>query len=125
MAINSLGREFEEEDAPEESKKVQDTKQQEPETQQLPEATQEWLQDNQWFFEDSTMKAVALSINDELIQQGLDPTSEDFYTKVDERLLEEIPHKFEVDDEDDAEKEEEVKPKKTAKKKAKPTQVVG
>jgi len=70
-----------------------------PEVQkQFDPKAQDWAARNQWFGQDRVATAAALSIDAELKEQGYDPSSEDFYKKVDERLKEEFPNKFSTTD---------------------------
>ena len=56
---------------------------------------QGWFKRNQtWFNKDATMTAVARTINNQLLQEGYDDTDPDFYSTLDARLREELPHKF-------------------------------
>ena len=55
---------------------------------------QEWAQDNKWFGEDKAMTYTAMSYHDELLNEGFDVSSEEYYTEIDRRIRKEFPHKF-------------------------------
>lgn len=54
----------------------------------------EWATKNSWFGEDQIMTAAALTVDQELKSEGYDPSDDDFYTEVDERLRQKYPNKF-------------------------------
>lgn len=53
-----------------------------------------WASRNPWFGQDKTATAVALSIDQDLKERGFDPSSDGYYSEVDRRIKEELPHKF-------------------------------
>tara|TARA_R100001369_G_scaffold83460_2_gene115700 strand:- start:1917 stop:2945 length:1029 start_codon:yes stop_codon:yes gene_type:complete len=54
----------------------------------------EWATKNSWFGEDQIMTAAALTVDQELKSEGYDPSDDDFYIEVDDRLRQKYPHKF-------------------------------
>ncbi len=58
---------------------------------------QEWADSNDWFGADRAMTMTAFAIHEDLVNEGIDPTSEDYYTEVDNRIRNEFPHKFNED----------------------------
>ena len=69
-----------------------------PQTQQAPQlapATKNWLDANPWFGRgpdsDRAATALAVSISDDLVDEGYDPNSSDFYGEVERRLVAEMP----------------------------------
>lgn len=54
----------------------------------------EWASRNSWFGTDNIMTSAALMIDNELKEEGYDPSDDDFYNKVDEVLRQRYPHKF-------------------------------
>ena len=54
----------------------------------------EWATKNSWFGEDQIMTAAALTVDQELKSEGYDPSDDDFYNEVDERLRQKYPDKF-------------------------------
>ena len=76
----------------------QNVPQQAPQYQAPPklDAKQEkWVENNSWFGEDEIMTLAAFSIDQKLVQQGYDASSDEYYNEVDKRLRAEFPHKFE------------------------------
>ena len=71
------------------------------EVQQNPDVAQnydpkavEWASRNSWFGTDNIMTSAALMIDNELKEEGYDPSDDDFYNKVDEVLRQRYPQKF-------------------------------
>jgi len=72
------------------------------ETQQKPQQppklhkfAREWISDNsEWYNKDRITTQAAHVINEDLLQEGFDPESEEFYTEISKRLKKEMPHKF-------------------------------
>ena len=61
----------------------------------LDERTQQWADDNKdWFRKDKALTGFAYGIHEELVTQGVDPTSEEYFTTIDERMREAFPQKF-------------------------------
>jgi hypothetical protein len=56
---------------------------------------QEWAEDNKWFGTDKAMTYTAMSFHDELIAEGFDATSDEYYNEIDRRIRKEFPQKFE------------------------------
>ena len=72
--------------------------QQQPQYQappKLDKKQEKWVDNNSWFGEDEIMTLAAFSIDQKLVQEGYDATSDEYYTEVDNRLRTEFPHKFE------------------------------
>ena len=60
----------------------------------------EWKEDNEtWFQKDPIMTQGALVINQQLLQEGFDPNTKEFYNEVSRRIKKEFPHK--VGEQDD------------------------
>lgn len=57
-----------------------------------------WAEDNKWFGEDDEMTAFAYGVHDKLVKAGIDPRIEPdlYYNKIDARIREVFPHKFEA-----------------------------
>jgi hypothetical protein len=55
----------------------------------------DWQADNDWFGKDNVMTASALAIDAELKNEGYNPTDEDFYSEIDNRIRAAFPNKFE------------------------------
>ena len=65
-----------------------------PQAQPDPKA-QDWAEDNKWFGTDKAMTYTAMSYHDELVNEGFDVSSDEYYTEIDRRIRKEFPHKFE------------------------------
>lgn len=85
-------------DAWERSNKVEAPPAPQPQPQQqvqLAPATKEWMDSNPWFGRgpnaDRLATAAAVAISDDLVTEGFDPTSTEFYEEVEKRLVAEMP----------------------------------
>ena len=56
---------------------------------------QEWAQDNEWFGKDKAMTYTAMSLHDDLVTEGFDASSDEYYNEIDRRIRKEFPQKFE------------------------------
>tara|TARA_R100001126_G_C4863337_1_gene168708 strand:+ start:36 stop:980 length:945 start_codon:yes stop_codon:yes gene_type:complete len=68
----------------------------------------DWAEKNTWFGADEVMTNAAFAIHNELVKEGFDSESDEYYNEVDTRLKEYFPHKFAS-----TEKVEESKPVQT------------
>ena len=55
---------------------------------------EEWAKNNVWFGTDQAMTFAAFGIHKELVENGVDPTSDTYYVEVDKRMKDNFPHKF-------------------------------
>ena len=55
----------------------------------------EWQRDNQWFGQDEEMTGFALALHNKLIKSGIDPTSDEYYDRVNSRMRQVFPDSFE------------------------------
>ena len=55
---------------------------------------QAWANRNDWFGQDRIMTNVALSIHENLANEGFDLNSDEYYNELDDRLKQELPNKF-------------------------------
>jgi len=55
---------------------------------------QSWASKNDWFGQDRIMTNVALSIHENLANEGFDLNSDEYYNELDDRLKQELPNKF-------------------------------
>jgi len=81
-AVSSAKRSYEE---------VEEVAPIQPQHQPLPQQTtdpraEEWASKNSWFGQDNIKTAAALAIDAELKSEGYDPTDNDFYQEIDNRL---------------------------------------
>ena len=69
--------------------------------QQTPQAlpdpdpkAEEWASRNSWFGKDRAMTFTAFEIHKDLVNEGFDPKSDDYYNEVDKRIRVDFKHKF-------------------------------
>jgi hypothetical protein len=55
---------------------------------------EDWAEKNEWFGKDEPMTLTAFSIHRNLIEKGVDPSSNSYYSELDKGLRENFPHKF-------------------------------
>ncbi len=67
---------------------------QEPVYEEPSVKAQQWADENEWFGTDQVMTNVAFAIHQELTAQGIDAESDDYYSQIDNRMRQELPHKF-------------------------------
>ena len=56
-----------------------------------------WAAENEWFGTDKVMTNVAYAIHEDLVNQGVDPRTDYYYSEIDKRMRENLPHKFKQD----------------------------
>jgi hypothetical protein len=56
-----------------------------------------WAAENDWFGTDKVMTNVAYAIHEDLVNQGVDPRTDYYYSEIDKRMRENLPHKFQQD----------------------------
>lgn len=88
-------------------KEEQETKKAEPETteqtQPQPQPQRKepsekavtWADKNSWFGKDKVLTNAAYGIHEDLVAQGFDPESDDYYNEIDFKMREYFPNKFE------------------------------
>lgn len=64
--------------------------------QQTPrdEKAESWAAKNTWFRQDREMTNLAYAVHENLVSQGVDPRSDDYYAQIDKRMREVFPEKF-------------------------------
>ena len=55
---------------------------------------EDWAEKNEWFGKDEPMTLAAFSFHRNLIEKGVDPSSNSYYNELDKQLKENFPHKF-------------------------------
>jgi hypothetical protein len=56
---------------------------------------EKWAQENEWFGQDEVMTYAAFGIHRRMVEdEGFDPTSDEYYAEIDNRLRNEFPNKF-------------------------------
>lgn len=68
-----------------------------------------WRDKNQWFGQDEEMTSFALGLHEKLVKNGVDPSSDDYYDRLNTRLRQVFPESF-----SDGEEKQEEKPKRTS-----------
>tara|TARA_R100001126_G_scaffold84639_1_gene53022 strand:+ start:253 stop:1170 length:918 start_codon:yes stop_codon:yes gene_type:complete len=58
------------------------------------EKTKDWMSRNEWFQKDKVMTNAAFAIHEDLVTQGFDPESDEYYTEIDNKLRGYFPNKF-------------------------------
>ena len=62
-----------------------------------------WRESNPWFGSDDEMTAVALAVHKKLVESGVDPTSDDYYNRINSRIKQLFPDVVKAEPEQDAE----------------------
>ena len=68
-----------------------------PTVQDLPAPdpkAEDWAARNTWFGQDRAMTSTAIEIHKDLVNEGFDPQSNEYYAEVDNRIKVDFPHKF-------------------------------
>jgi len=55
---------------------------------------QEWAEDNEWFGSDRVLTSAAMGIHEDLLQEGIETESDEYYNQINKRMKEYFPHKF-------------------------------
>tara|TARA_R110000868_G_scaffold25246_7_gene98536 strand:- start:1059 stop:1982 length:924 start_codon:yes stop_codon:yes gene_type:complete len=73
-------------------------------TQQAPvdAKAETWKESNEWFGSDDEMTSFALGLHMKLVKGGISPTSDEYYQKVDSRMRQVFPEKFDSTETADA-----------------------
>jgi len=61
-----------------------------------------WQRENDWFGTDKEMTAFAMGVHSKLVESGIDPNSDEYYQKVNNRVRQVFPEKFDSDETADA-----------------------
>jgi len=61
-----------------------------------------WTRNNDWFGSDDEMTSFALGLHNKLVKDGVDPRSDEYYDKVDARVRQVFPEKFDSEETADA-----------------------
>ena len=56
-----------------------------------------WAEKNEWFGKDEPMTLTSFSIHRKLVEQGFDPSSDDYYNEIDKQMRDTFPQKFSSD----------------------------
>ena len=58
---------------------------------------QQWAEDNEWFGSDRVLTSAAMGIHEDLLQEGIDAESDEYYNQINKRMKEYFPQKFAQD----------------------------
>jgi len=73
----------------------QQRQQQQPQRPKPSPRAEKWAAENSWFGQDRTLTYAAWGIHQTLIEdEGVDPSTEEYYTELDRRLRDEFPRRF-------------------------------
>jgi len=64
---------------------------------QMPQAdpmAEDWASKNTWFGRDRPMTFTAFEIHKDIVNEGFDPKSDEYYAEIDKRIKVDFPHKF-------------------------------
>ena len=83
---------------------VQETKPvvQTPQATTFDEKAVAWQRNNDWFGSDEEMTSFALGLHSKLVKEGVDPRSDEYYERVNTRVRQVFPEKFDSDETADA-----------------------
>jgi len=70
------------------------TQQAQPTAQEASPRAKEWAKDNKWFGEDKVMTNAAFGVHQDLVEQGFDSESDEYYNEVNKQMRDYFPHKF-------------------------------
>ena len=91
-------KEKEEQAKQEEIEKKQEQPQQMQQPQQAPQPAspraQEWAKENEWFGTDKVMTNAAFGVHQDLVEQGFDSESDEYYNEINKTMREYFPSKF-------------------------------
>jgi len=63
--------------------------------EQVDTKAQDWVSRNPWFETDPEMRSLALGVHNKLVDEGVDPQSDEYYEKIDSRVRQIFPDNFE------------------------------
>jgi hypothetical protein len=94
-SVGATKQQFKEPEVEQKQEQVQQPQQQVQQPTPDPKA-QNWAEQNDWFGEDKIRTAAALAIDADLKEEGFNPTDDDYYTEIDNRLKEAFPHRYQT-----------------------------
>ena len=94
-SVGATKQQFKEPEVEQKQQQVQQPQQQVQQPTPDPKA-QNWAEQNDWFGEDKIRTAAALAIDADLKEEGFNPTDDDYYTEIDNRLKEAFPHRYQT-----------------------------
>ena len=94
-SVGATKQQFKEPEVEQKQEQAQQPQQQYQQPTPDPKA-QSWAEQNDWFGEDKIRTAAALAIDADLKEEGFNPTDDDYYTEIDNRLKEAFPHRYQT-----------------------------
>ena len=85
---------FEEASAQAKAQVEQQTQQPVQQLQPPSRKAEKWAEDNDWFGNDRIMTSAAYAIHEDLVTQGFDPESDEYYNEINKHMKDNFPHKF-------------------------------
>lgn len=73
-----------------------------PQSAPVDKKAEAWQRDNDWFGSDDEMTSFALGLHNKLVKSGVDPQSDEYYEKVNSRVRQVFPEKFDSEETADA-----------------------
>ena len=70
--------------------------QQPPQYSEPDPKAQEWAEENPWFGNDRAMTMTSFVFHQDLLNEGFDPASDEYYDEINKRIRTEFPHKFDT-----------------------------
>lgn len=69
-----------------------------PQVPEIDPKAQNWQRNNEWFGKDEEMTSLALAVHTKLVNSGIDPKSDEYYQRLDTRIRQVFPDKFESEE---------------------------
>ena len=66
----------------------------ETEQPKISQKAQKWAEENEWFGTDRVLTGAAMSIHEDLLQQGVESDSDEYYNQINKRMSDYFPQKF-------------------------------
>ena len=93
--ITIADREKRKKEAPVEEVEAQAPQQNRRVSQPIPSPkAKDWAENNEWFGQDQYMTNTAFQIHENLVGEGIDVDSDEYYNEIDKQMKEVFPHKF-------------------------------
>ena len=77
----------------EKKQKSESVETEQPQPRISPKA-QKWAEDNNWFGTDRVLTSAAMGIHEDLLQEGIDAETDEYYNQINKRMKEYFPQKF-------------------------------
>ena len=61
---------------------------------QISQRAQDWASENEWFGSDRVLTSAAMGIHEDLLGEGIDAESDEYYNQINKRMKEYFPQKF-------------------------------